>query len=121
MTGNRPEPETDREVPADLADGLPPVDFPEELWQSVRAQILDRPGTWDELARDGHWLADWLWPEWAASLKAREVSVDFLAEVVAGYRRELWLWLMGERTWTEILNSLRGRTLRRLLASPGQW
>lgn len=118
MTTHRPGSGADPEGHADLADGLPPVEFPEELWQSVRAQILDRPGTWDDLARDGHWLADWLWPEWAASLKARDVSVDFLAEVVADYRRELWLWLMDERVWPEILNSLAGRTLRRLGAIP---
>lgn len=96
---------------------LPEVSFPEDLWQRVRAQILDRPDSWEELAGDGHWLANHLWPHWAAWLEPLGVTVEDLAGVVAGYSRELWLWLMGERTWAHTVDSLAGRTLRRAPAT----
>ena len=97
----------------EAADNLPPATFPEAVWRSARTQILERPDAWEGLAKDGHWLADPLWVEWAGTLEARGVTLDFLADVVAGYRSELWLWLMDERTWPHIETSLAGRTLRR--------
>ena len=35
-------------------------------------------------------------------------------QVVAGYRSELWLWVMGERTWAQSADGLLGRVRRRL-------
>jgi hypothetical protein len=40
----------------------------------------------------------------------REAFID----VVVGYGRELWLWLMGERQWGQFLDGLAGRVTRRL-------
>ena len=34
--------------------------------------------------------------------------------IVAGYDRELWLWLLGERTWAQCADGLAGRVRRRL-------
>jgi hypothetical protein len=41
---------------------------------------------------------------------------DRFGEIVAGYRRELWLWVMGERTWAQAAGGLLGRVQRRLPA-----
>jgi hypothetical protein len=40
----------------------------------------------------------------------REAFVD----VIISYRRELWLWLMGERQWDQCVSGLAGRVARRL-------
>ena len=36
--------------------------------------------------------------------------------VCKGYERELWLWLVGERTWAQCASGLEGRFSRRLKA-----
>jgi hypothetical protein len=38
--------------------------------------------------------------------------------IVTGYCRELWLWVMGERTWAQSAGGLLGRVQRRLPAPP---
>jgi hypothetical protein len=37
--------------------------------------------------------------------------------VVIANKRELWLWLMGERQWIQYLGGLAGRVTRRLPAA----
>ena len=39
---------------------------------------------------------------------------DRFGGIVTGYRRELWLWVMGERTWAQSAGGLLGRVRRRL-------
>jgi hypothetical protein len=39
-------------------------------------------------------------------------DVELLAD-----RRELWLWLMGDRQWSQFVEGLTGRILRRLPAT----
>jgi hypothetical protein len=36
--------------------------------------------------------------------------------VCVSYQRELWLWLVGERTWAQCVGGLTGRLLRRAAA-----
>lgn len=36
-----------------------------------------------------------------------------LAAICHGYERELWLWLVGERTWSHCVSGLLGRVARR--------
>ena len=38
---------------------------------------------------------------------------DDFARIVVAYRRELWLWLAGERTWDQACSGLVGRISRR--------
>jgi hypothetical protein len=45
------------------------------------------------------------------------MSEDDLARIVVEYRREIWLWLAGERTWAQCCSGLIGRIDRRLAAS----
>ena len=55
----------------------------------------------------------WLWSRWR-SLATAGVDEHALGEVVLGYRRELWLWLAGERTWSQCCSGLIGRITRRI-------
>jgi hypothetical protein len=50
-----------------------------------------------------------------AGLEVRATELD-LNSVCKGYERELWLWLVGERTWTQCASGLEGRILRRVKA-----
>jgi hypothetical protein len=59
-------------------------------------------------------VATWLWRRWS-SLAAAGVSEDIFAAVVLEYRREIWLWLAGERTWVQACSGLVGRVSRRLV------
>ena len=62
-------------------------------------------------AADG--LAPWLWSRWR-TLASAGMSEDQLARIVVDYRREIWLWLAGERTWSQCCSGLIGRVGRRL-------
>jgi hypothetical protein len=46
------------------------------------------------------------------------MSEETLGLIVLGYRREIWLWLAGERTWAQCCSGLVGR-INRQLASGG--
>ena len=61
-------------------------------------------------AADG--LAPWLWSRWRTCPAG--MSEDELARIVVDYRREIWLWLAGERTWSQCCSGLIGRIGRRL-------
>jgi len=54
------------------------------------------------------------WAAWETPLAASGHDKGWLAAVAAGYRRELWLWLVGERTWEQASEGLAGRVGRRL-------
>jgi hypothetical protein len=62
-------------------------------------------------AEDG--LVDWLWARWS-SLRSSGLIRDDLAKIVSSYRREIWLWLAGERTWAQCCAGLVGRISRRV-------
>jgi len=47
-----------------------------------------------------------------SSVMAVGTTID-VESVCAGYERELWLWLVGERTWEHCLSGLLGRLQRR--------
>jgi hypothetical protein len=58
-------------------------------------------------------FVDWLWSRWRF-LATAGVSEAALADIVVGYRREIWLWLAGERTWAQCCSGLIGRVNRRM-------
>jgi hypothetical protein len=65
-------------------------------------------------AEDG--LVPWLWSRWR-TLASAGMSEDDLKRVVLDYRREIWLWLAGERTWAQCCSGLIGRIGRRLASA----
>jgi hypothetical protein len=82
-----------------------------------------RAAAWLAAVLDGHDLAEvlgaedgltaWLWSRWS-SLSGAGVSRDEFTRIVLDYRRELWLWLAGERTWAHACSGLVGRVSRRV-------
>ncbi|MHB1583444.1 MAG: hypothetical protein ACYCU7_15400 [Acidimicrobiales bacterium] len=74
----------------------------EVLGGAALEQVLVGPGG----------LAGWLWSRWQA-LGGAGWTPEGFAEVVVGYRREIWLWMAGERTWAHCCSGLLGRLERR--------
>ncbi len=58
-------------------------------------------------------IVPWLWTRWRA-LASAGVDEEELERIVLGYRREIWLWLTGERTWSQCCSGLIGRINRRI-------
>jgi hypothetical protein len=87
---------------------------PVELRTSTRTLIEEDPERGAAVVDGGSWIADPLWERWGPALKALGMDRERFLEVVAGYRRELWLWVMGERTWAQAAGGLLGRVQRRL-------
>ena len=94
---------------------LPSLHIPDE--PTVRAEAwlsaVVEGGDLSDVLRAEDGLARWLWSRWS-SLEKSGVSFDAFADMVIANRRELWLWLAGERTWTHTCSALLGRVGRRL-------
>ncbi|MGP0032042.1 MAG: hypothetical protein ACLPVF_16250 [Acidimicrobiales bacterium] len=76
------------------------------------AAVVDGADLGDVLEADDGLIA-WLWSRWSTLGRAGLTRGDF-AGIVLDYRRELWLWLAGERTWAQSCSGLVGRIDRRL-------
>ncbi|MGH9083714.1 MAG: hypothetical protein ACRDY3_14005 [Acidimicrobiales bacterium] len=63
----------------------------------------------------GDGVAGWLWERWSA-LAGAGVGRDAFGAVATGYGREIWLWLVGDRTWSQTCAGLIGRVARRFPA-----
>jgi hypothetical protein len=75
------------------------------------ADVLDGRPLEEVLGGDAG-VSAWLWSRWR-SLQSAGVGEHDLREMVLDYRRELWLWLAGERTWNQCCSGLIGRVSRR--------
>jgi hypothetical protein len=94
-------------------------DEPVALAESWLDRVLEGADLVTVLGADDG-LAAWLWRRWS-SLASAGVSQDAFTAVVLEYRRELWLWLAGERTWAQACSGLVGRVGRRMgqVGAPG--
>ena len=70
----------------------------------------------DEVLKGDDGVVPWLWSRWR-SLGPAGLSEDELEKIVLDYRREVWLWLAGERTWAQCCSGLIGRITRRFAHS----
>jgi hypothetical protein len=77
------------------------------------AAVLDGEELDGILTGEKNGLTAWLWSRWR-SLASSGLDDEGLGLIVLGYRRELWLWLAGERTWAQCCSGLIGRINRRL-------
>jgi hypothetical protein len=93
-----------------------PVAIKEALAERARK---DPAGTRRRLA-EGTDLADTLWSAWGSQLETAGAESDALAAHLGSCRREVWLWIMGERTWDELARLVSGGVLRRVLVSSGR-
>ena len=98
------------------APGLSLPEEPVELRRRTRALVEQDPGQGAAVVDAGAFVADPLWERWGPALAAAGMDRDRFGAIVAGYRRELWLWVMGERTWAQSGGGLLGRVRRRLPA-----
>jgi len=97
---------------------LPLPEEPAELRASTRALVEQDPAKGSALLDAGWWIAGPLWEQWGPALERAGLDRERFLGIVAGHRRELWLWVMGERTWAQTAVPLAGR-VRRRLAGPG--
>jgi hypothetical protein len=81
-----------------------------EIWLAL---VLDGNDLAAVLAADDG-LTPWLWARWN-SLSTVGITKEGFAQIVSDYRRELWLWLAGERTWIQACSGLVGRVSRRIV------
>ena len=82
-----------------------------EVWL---AAVLEGEELDSVLADEKDGVTAWLWSRWR-SLASAGLDEEGLGLIVLGYRRELWLWLAGERTWSQCCSGLIGRVNRRLV------
>ncbi|HMD45446.1 MAG TPA: hypothetical protein VKG43_04760 [Acidimicrobiales bacterium] len=93
----------------------PSLHVPDEPLEHRRrwfSSVLEGSPVEDVIVGDGG-VAEWLWTRWRV-LETAGLSRPAFTGLVAGYRRELWLWLAGERTWEQCCSGLIGRIVRRL-------
>ena len=99
-------------------DGGPRLELPEEpvdVKTGLRDALLDGHD-WREGVADDTCVAIWLWRLWQPTLEPYGMSREDFVDQVVAYRRELWLWLIGDRQWLQFVTGLAGRVVRRLPA-----
>ena len=96
---------------------LPALEEPEALRTSLREAVLAGGDLDQGLCAGEGSIGAWLWARWRAALEPAGMSEAAFLAVVAGYRRELWFWLLGDRGWTPLVEGLGGRVARRILVA----
>jgi hypothetical protein len=86
---------------------------PTELRARTRALAEQDPAGAIALLDRGEWILDQLWERWGSDLEHSGMGRERLRQIAVDYRRELWLWVMGERTWEQCAGGLLGRVQRR--------
>ena len=97
-------------------DGGPRLEFPEEpadLKVALREALLEGRN-WRDGFSDDICIGVWLWSQWQPALEPAGCSREDFVDVVIANRRELWLWLKGDRQWLQFVTGLAGRVVRRL-------
>jgi hypothetical protein len=89
-------------------------DEPEGRRDGWYRAVLDGAGL-EEVVLGPDGIAAWLWYRWR-TLEAAGLHRAAFEALLTGYRRELWLWLAGERTWAQCCAGLAGRVDRRIPA-----
>jgi hypothetical protein len=93
---------------------LPLPEEPVTLRNRMRDLAQNAPAEAVSLIAAGEAIADPLWEVWAPCLLSKNADRATLIRILAGYQRELWLWVAGERTWQQCADGIAGRIKRRL-------
>lgn len=88
-------------------------DEPSRLAEAWLASVLGGRALDDVLNDEQDGVTTWFWSRWR-TLDSAGLHEDELGRIVLGYKREVWLWLAGERTWAHCCSGLIGRVNRRL-------
>jgi hypothetical protein len=112
--GPRGESETDSATPVRVGERQ--LVLPEEPTAIGAAllRLVHAGQGWPDGGDEDAGLADALWASWSEDLAPAGMDREAFGRVVVGYRRELWLWILGDRSWTQAATGLAGRVLRRL-------
>src|SRR5580658_1375631 len=86
-----------------------PVEMRNALRNALLAGVDWREGFSDDVC-----VGLWWWERWRPALEPAGMGREAFIEGIISYRRELWLWLMGERIWDQCVSGLAGRVARRL-------
>jgi hypothetical protein len=86
---------------------------PEELRVALRDELL-AGGDWRSGFSDDICIGVWLWGRWQPALEPAGCTREDFVAIVMSTRRELWLWLLGDRRWGQYVSGLAGRVTRRL-------
>ena len=87
---------------------------PVRLRARTRTLAEQDPAAGRARVAEGGFIARPLWLLWGPELRRAGLRRARFGEIVRGYERELWLWVMGERTWAQCVSGLAGRVRRRL-------
>jgi hypothetical protein len=92
----------------------PAFDLPEE---PLEVKVLLRAGVGEDpvagRAAAVAKVAELLFDAWRETLAGLAVDEERFASVVTGASNEVWLWVMGDRPYDQLVASLAGRTIRR--------
>jgi len=99
------------DAPEGIQLEIPPE--PAALRVTLRDAVLGG-ADWSAQFGDELGLGDTLWASWGSALGSAGMERPEFAAVIAGYRRELWFWLLGDRIWSQVATGLAGRLVRRL-------
>lgn len=97
-----------------LSAGLPVPDEPVPVRERALALARSDPGAARRRLAGGEWIADALWEAWGPVLEAAGAERALVVQAAAEYRLELWLWVVGERIWSQCAEGLAGRVARRV-------
>ena len=89
---------------------LVPPNEPAAALASLRRLAREDPATARSVAPER--LAAALGEAWHRSLGLVGASPSDLRAVFEGANREIWLWVMGNRTWAQLVEHLAGRAER---------
>jgi hypothetical protein len=92
-------------------DALKILEEPVGLLTELRAVALREPAAARSAAPIE--LAEYALAVWADQLEGLGVSPAVVTHVFASFRREIWLWLEGDRRWDQLAGHLAARVARR--------
>lgn len=92
---------------------LPVTPEPTAVKRATRTFAEEHPTRAAELLAEPEGTATHLWERWAPELERGGMSHEEFLAVLHAYRRELWHWLWGDRTWEQCSQGLAGRLARR--------
>jgi len=92
---------------------LAQLEEPRAMKEALRDALL-AGADWREGFADDVCVGVWVWEAWRAALEPAGMDREAFVDAVVGYRRELWLWLAGERGWDPFVAGLAGRVARRI-------
>ena len=82
----------------------------------LRRRLVDLFGEQPSAARPEavRLVAQRLWRKWRPDLEPHGGSAAAVRAACASGEREIWLWVVGDRAWSHVVDGLAGRVLRRI-------